>query len=656
MAQKRITIKDSELQERINLLYHKFNSFKIYNDTLLTFEKFMDILNQIQDIKKPDKGVMLRIYNDIPKTGTQAFNLDQFFDSYLKNLKQLYEQNETIQKRLEELDIQKNDLKQALEDFRSENNNDKNEENNNKLYITVFEAKNLTMDSEEQIYVRINCGNVTVNTHLVTNSLLKSVVWHEKFAFPIKTGQEKINIVLLSKTSNSMTKILGNKQLPISSFKDQNLHEEWFDLAYDQLVLRNQLKLGIQWIYSKIGYLESTFERIESHLNIQEEEAKDLAQEIEKYNNLLPIQDASVFNFNTLPDNEISPKESPIHVLSILRPDYRTHFEEGFETLQNKVFLGDFKGERFSSVNQHLPYGFKDSQIESLRETSNRHEFKTPSSALKIFANVNQEQPFALSTPKIKQGSPITYSQNQKVLDSFCPTCRLCDCQRDMFKGDNINKSANFILEQKLGIVLAENSQLKKELDAIQKEKLKDKEKLIEQFRKDNEAQVFQLIGEVDRLAKTISEKNKEIEKWKNQYYTIVNQDSDLNKKLGINFKELEDENVGLNEKINAKNQEVINWKNKYDELVEKNLKISEELIQKEQEIKNMKKENSFKSKENNDLRLKIVQYEGIVKSLPTNIDETNYMGISEILQNSVNDSNLSKYTFQKNYFSPFAK
>jgi len=226
-----------------------------------------------------------------------------------------------------------------------------------------------------------------------------------------------------------------------------------------------------------------------------------------------------------------------------------------------------------------------------------------------------------------------------------------------MFKGDNINKSANFILEQKLGIVLAENSQLKKELDAIQKEKLKDKEKLIEQFRKDNEAQVFQLIGEVDRLAKTISEKNKEIEKWKNQYYTIVNQDSDLNKKLGINFKELEDENVGLNEKINAKNQEMINWKNKYDELVEKNLKISEELIQKEQEIKNMKKENSFKSKENNDLRLKIVQYEGIVKSLPTNIDETNYMGISEILQNSVtNDSNLSKYTFQKNYFSPFAK
>jgi len=621
---------ESSLRERIDKLYFKFKPFKVTAETIFTFETFYDIFSKVIDKKIIDKGIMLRIFNDIPKNGKQTFNLEEFLSSYKKNLRRLNDQKEVAQKLIEKLESQKQEVEIAINSMKLEEmNNIGEEKENNKLYITVYEAKELNMNEDEQICVRINCGTVTVNTNLIFYSSFKSAIWGEKFVFPIRTGQEKINVMLISKSSSSISKILGNIQISVSTFKDQILHEEWFNLSYDEEIISNKVKLGIQWIYSKLLYLETTYGKIKSHLKLQEEDVEEFTKEIQKFNDMLPDQDLNAFNFNTLPDNEISPKESPIHFLSTLKPDH-LHFEEGLKTLQDQVHLTEFNKKEFSAHVQTRSTKQIQRKIEILEKKSIEHDTQRPNSPYKMF-NLTQEH------------------ENKKIGVSF---------NESQNTNAEVEKTRKEILKLKrqLEEVQIENGELRKNLEEIQNKRNKEKETLLNHFQKENETNLFQLVGEVDRLSKIISEKNKEIEKWKTQYYTIVNQESEINRDLQIQIQELREDNSQLNHNMDTKREEIKKLEEQYNQVQGNTFKMLKEISENKLEMEKIKKENLKKANENDELKLKIAQYEDIVKSLPIQVNKNNYVGISEILQNSINNEyNLTNASLKKNYFSPFA-
>ena len=72
---------------------------------------------------------------------------------------------------------------------------------------------------------------------------------------PIEKGFEELIINLLDSDQELNENIIGKIQIPIVNFKDQHIHEEWYDLKDETGRETNgRVHLSVQWIHSKVYF------------------------------------------------------------------------------------------------------------------------------------------------------------------------------------------------------------------------------------------------------------------------------------------------------------------------------------------------------------------------------------------------------------------
>jgi Ca2+-dependent lipid-binding protein len=84
-------------------------------------------------------------------------------------------------------------------------------------------------------------------------------VWNEVFTFDVDSGREDIDVTAFDKDDFGRDDFLGRCRLNLEDYRDQQLHDEWFELMPDDPKMQGQwhgrLRLVVQFVYSKTRVL-----------------------------------------------------------------------------------------------------------------------------------------------------------------------------------------------------------------------------------------------------------------------------------------------------------------------------------------------------------------------------------------------------------------
>lgn len=77
-------------------------------------------------------------------------------------------------------------------------------------------------------YVILRFKTQQAQTNYVKSDL--NPVWNEVFTFDVQTGKEILEVMLFDKDDFGKDDFEGRIELSLDAYKDQQTHDEWFDL------------------------------------------------------------------------------------------------------------------------------------------------------------------------------------------------------------------------------------------------------------------------------------------------------------------------------------------------------------------------------------------------------------------------------------------
>lgn len=95
-------------------------------------------------------------------------------------------------------------------------------------------------------------------------------MWNEIFTFDVSSGKELLEVTAFDRDDFGSDDFLGRFDLTLERFKDQQPHDEWYDLLPDKpnTNWHGRLRLVVQYVYSKTrvltGYINLWTEQIEN--------------------------------------------------------------------------------------------------------------------------------------------------------------------------------------------------------------------------------------------------------------------------------------------------------------------------------------------------------------------------------------------------------
>ena len=220
---------------------------------------------------------MRKIFKLIGKDPNENLTVEEFIESYVYYEEQLKIKLIKIEKFLDDLTEEKNNLEERKKD--AENNEiEKNNGLTNKsnLYITIIEGKDLDDGSimgNCNPFVQINFQGNTQRS--LTRPNTSNPAWNENFKFELNSTEGILKIEVMNET------FLGNKSfgyinINLNDLKDQEEKLNWFDLNSGKGKIRMKLLCIINLVeyydvqLNKIVTQLKNFEKIYDELGIYE--------------------------------------------------------------------------------------------------------------------------------------------------------------------------------------------------------------------------------------------------------------------------------------------------------------------------------------------------------------------------------------------------
>eukprot|EP00357_Protocruzia_adherens_P012935 CAMPEP_0115016726 /NCGR_PEP_ID=MMETSP0216-20121206/27641_1 /TAXON_ID=223996 /ORGANISM="Protocruzia adherens, Strain Boccale" /LENGTH=461 /DNA_ID=CAMNT_0002387303 /DNA_START=42 /DNA_END=1424 /DNA_ORIENTATION=+ len=138
------------------------------------------------------------------------------------------------------------------------------------LIVEVFEARDLASAEDMRMlnpYMRLQCERAQEETQVVPGGA--QLLWDDSFKFDIERGDSDLSVVVMSKSKKVDEDIfLGRVSIPLSTLRDQELHEGWFNLQSDTPgeLWSGAVRLNLQWIHNQVTYLESAYKKWEEEI------------------------------------------------------------------------------------------------------------------------------------------------------------------------------------------------------------------------------------------------------------------------------------------------------------------------------------------------------------------------------------------------------
>eukprot|EP01017_Pseudomicrothorax_dubius_P049433 TRINITY_DN9195_c0_g2_i1.p1 TRINITY_DN9195_c0_g2~~TRINITY_DN9195_c0_g2_i1.p1 ORF type:complete len:389 (+),score=59.87 TRINITY_DN9195_c0_g2_i1:225-1391(+) len=233
----------------------------------------------------------MQIFERMEKQMDGSSTVDEFIKVFLQAEAILKQKVLQIDKRLRDYQKQRAEAETKLEEVRKkEKINNYGIMEGSTLTVTILEAQNLQLE-----HLRNPLASVVLKLEEQVQNTQNSrrnenPLWNETFTFDVKTGVDDLQVAVLVKTTYDEI-VVGRKSISLKDFKDQQRHEEWYDMRDEnhQSMSSFRLKIAIQWINSRVRYLNDVLNKWEEYIRGQHEEKLEIANDLNELYTPFPI-------------------------------------------------------------------------------------------------------------------------------------------------------------------------------------------------------------------------------------------------------------------------------------------------------------------------------------------------------------------------------
>jgi len=255
---------------------------------LLSKEQFFALLDSNASNKSFDRRVANELYDKMRKDQTGCFMVDEFVRAYIDCQEILTANLAEAQNSYDEYNKARIDAYQKLEEFRSEEvTNPYGIMEESIMTLQVLELTFVDQIVFKDAFVVIHCGDNYFKTK--TSQYAQSVQWNERFNVEITTGKETLHLQVIVLDNGNNQVFLGEAHIPMKSLYDQCFRDELYHL-YDQKgrIVDGKLHLKLQWIHSRVTYLETVIKKWEKMMATINKDKQDFEQGLANLNSIFP--------------------------------------------------------------------------------------------------------------------------------------------------------------------------------------------------------------------------------------------------------------------------------------------------------------------------------------------------------------------------------
>ena len=284
-ARLRAESRDSLSDERFDKLRREFDQIDSNRDAHLSYQEIHEFLSK-RSGRAFDKNLCQELFAKMDKNEDDAITVDEFIRAYVEAEDMIKGRMEDLKEQIRQSTIHLNESKKQLQEAaESEEMNEFGIMKGSQLTVQVIEAKNLKqvgIGGSSNPFVILTCGTQKIETRKVNRS--QTPKWDEAFTFNIHKGDIDLKAVVESEGMLKMSSFQGQVSIPLTLVKDQMKHDSWFELhgPKGNEPWQGQLRLGIQWIWSRKEYLAAIVKQWEDNINLDHQEIEHLQMQLKK--------------------------------------------------------------------------------------------------------------------------------------------------------------------------------------------------------------------------------------------------------------------------------------------------------------------------------------------------------------------------------------
>lgn len=275
--------KSANIEERYEQLMKEFSEIDTDKNKELTFDEIMNFLTKKQN-EEFDFILCQELFARLDKNNDNAVTMEEFIGSWVEVedliIKQIKALKKDIQKNKNEVLDHQDKLKKAKETEVIRPNGIMEDSVLTVLVKSAVKIIPTTADGTSNPFAVLECDENTKNTSILTKTLYP--IWEEEFVFPVNSKGLDLKITVLSKTSLGNS-FCGQVSIPLSLLADQLKHEQYFSLVSEKGEgFQGKVLLELQWIWSKVRYLEDIIEQYEKFVKEDKERIENLYGQLNK--------------------------------------------------------------------------------------------------------------------------------------------------------------------------------------------------------------------------------------------------------------------------------------------------------------------------------------------------------------------------------------
>ena len=263
----------------------EFKDMDLNQDDNLTFNEVKTFLKK-KSGEEFDEVLCQELFAAMDKDRDSNVTVEEFIMSYVQA-------EELIHTRIEQLDRQITDNQQHLEEAKWKCDQARKVEKVNPngvmigsvLTVHVREAKNLkpmNMRGKSDPYVILTCERQRIETKYIPGEV--NPVWDEVFTFQIEKKDSVLKVNIMDRSTIGSDEFQGQVVIELNSISDQLKHDKYFELTTKdgKAPWQGKIRLGLQWIHSKVKYFETIIQQWEENLDMDRQELEHLKGQLLK--------------------------------------------------------------------------------------------------------------------------------------------------------------------------------------------------------------------------------------------------------------------------------------------------------------------------------------------------------------------------------------
>lgn len=266
----RFIIRDRLLDRLMNKMGTELRTADDNDDNAITFQELEDHMRDMNKGNKYDTVKIRKFFKELKGEGRDSVPIDEFCYEYSEKVEDYTLKILECKRKIMEL---RNEVQllntQKQETAKAEKINQFGIMEGSVLIVTICEARNL-LDTELigniDPFVLLICEGQKIETSYKPDT--NNPIWNECFTFDIKRGDDPLRLTVYDRGTFANS-FIGKVMINLDTLGTQQEIRGWYNLHeenYDSGLAQGQLKIKIQWIYSRLSLLSEKVFQLQENI------------------------------------------------------------------------------------------------------------------------------------------------------------------------------------------------------------------------------------------------------------------------------------------------------------------------------------------------------------------------------------------------------